>query len=390
MLRSTHALRNCVLTVEAARYVAERLDRRLVLPLCHTSPLGEQACSLRADIPSQRQIIVPLVLPKVLQARDLSRCWRPASLAPAVLSTFDIPLSAAPRNVTCLEITPRSADRAVRLTQRRNTMGKPSPCESELQDDDELRSQLPIRFSSTVTINADVAFGVARQLPSAASLPNVYGASYSAGSVSSTSSLQPSPALQRLLPTGGDVFLHNAFGLFSKQLLGRMFGLCALPRETDGVVRMERALQRAVGLPRANTLCFHWRGEDFHHPTTLAKHRQSANDSSGVHVARRVEARARSLGVSNVLVLTNARHEALTSMLATLRAAGLRAESPRTLSESTFGCQARYVYGTVAEMLTCSRMRHFLGSARSSYSEHIFAMREAKGLNETTDTTLCC
>ena len=122
-------------------------------------------------------------------------------------------------------------------------------------------------------------------------------------------------------------------------------------------------------------------------PLVVATHAQECACSDECN---RVEARARSLGVSNVLVLTNARHEALTSMLGTLRAAGLRAESPRTLSESTFGCQARYVYGTVAEMLTCSRMRHFLGSARSSYSEHIFAMREAKGLNETTDTTLCC
>ena len=81
---------NCVLTIEVARYVAERLyahapspclshldaevarlirvlprtdlacsGRRIVLPLCHTSPLGAQACESRPDIPAQRQAVVP-------------------------------------------------------------------------------------------------------------------------------------------------------------------------------------------------------------------------------------------------------------------------------------------------------------------------------------------
>jgi hypothetical protein len=85
-----------------------------------------------------------------------------------------------------------------------------------------------------------------------------------------------------------------------------------------------------------------------------------------------------------VLVLSNARFEALDELLSRLRAARLHAQSPRMLADSTFGCATSYVYGTVAEMLACSRARHFLGSPRSSFSGHVVAMREARagGLGE--------
>ena len=391
---------NCVLTVEVARFVAEKLNLRLVLPACHTSPLGEQACAYRPEIPAQRQILVPFSLPKVLQPRDLARCWRPAAAAAASapLSPADIPLSAVPRNVTCLEIVARSAGR---LSQRRSeNLDRPSPCESELSGDDDLRSQLPIRFTSTVTINADAAFVDALLSPTASSSSSSSAAattttasflssSHSSLGHRSAASSAASRSLLAALPAGQDVFLHNSFGLFSRQLLGPLFRLCALPRETEGVVRMARHLERSLGFARSNTLCVHWRAEDFHHPNTLVKHRLPSNASSGAHVAKVLAARARRLGAGSVLLLTNARYEALHELQTSLRASGLRVESPRALRESsTFGCAARYVYGTMAEMHVCSRMRHFAGSPRSSFSGHIAAMRAAKGLNSTGDSLL--
>ena len=357
---------NCVLTVEVARFVAERLDRRLVIPWCHTSPLGEQACAHRPDIPPQRQAVVYFALQKMLQLRDLSRCQRPASVTslPAI-APMDLAIHAMARNVTCLDLAPRSANRIIERTP-----GQMSPCEKELLSDGDLRSQLPIRFTRTVTLDADTAFG-----------------SFIGARVALPGLLNKRQAALGFVPPG-DIFLHNAFWLMSKQSLGPMFGLCSLPRETEDVMRMERTLFRALALPRASTLCFHWRAEDFHHPTTLAKHGLKAEDSNGAHVGGRVANRARALHANSVLVVTNARFEALSDLLDTLRSSGLRAESPRNVPGSTFGCDTRYAYTTIAEQLTCSRMRHFMGSTRSSFSHHIKAMRAARGLNSSTDSML--
>ena len=95
---------NCVLTVEVARFLAEKLGRQLVLPSCHTSPLGEQACAYRPDIPAQRQSVVSMNLQKLLHPRDLARCRRPPGIGPSLMTLSELPLTSVPRNVTCLEI----------------------------------------------------------------------------------------------------------------------------------------------------------------------------------------------------------------------------------------------------------------------------------------------
>jgi hypothetical protein len=278
--------------------------------------------------------------------------------------------------VTCLDIVAGSSARVMQRSARADSR-LVSPCESELLGDPDLRSQLPIRFVGTVAINADAAFGPRLSLRGLAR-PGAMPAF-----------TQDAAVAERLRNGRQDLFLSNAFSLFSRQAFGPMFGLCALPRETEGVARMARHLERALGLPRANTLCFHWRGEDFHHPAQLAKQHLSGNASSGAYVARALAQRAKHLGAEGVLLLTNARHEALSEMLGALRASGLRAESPRLLREgSTFGCQSRYVYGTIAEMLTCSRMRHYASTAGSSFSDHITAMRKARGYNASSDRAL--
>lgn len=104
-------------------------------------------------------------------------------------------------------------------------------------------------------------------------------------------------------------------------------------------------------------------------------------NGSASAVAAQVLRHARASGSSSVLVLTNARYESLHDLLDLLRSGGVRARSPRELDETAFACSSSYVYATVAEMLGCSRARHFLGSPRSSFSLHIAAMREARGNN---------
>ena len=315
-----------------------------MLPSCHTSPLGPQACEPRPDIPPQRQTVVPFAVQKVLQSRDLSRCNLPAASVPALLSPIDIPLSATLRNATCLTIVAagKRAREEARFALR--TSGGASPCAQELEDDTELRMQLPLGF-------AQHAFLDAMDLLSD-SLPT------------------------RLPP--GDVYLSGAFNLFAHAVLGKPFGLCQLPRETEGVLRMSRYLERSFDIVRNQTLCVHWRGEDFHHPTTLSRHRGNA---SAIDVASRwVAPTARKSGATSVLLLTNARHESMVELLTALRAGGLTANSPRTLTASAFGCHTSYTFTVFAEMVACSRAAAFLGTPRSSFSQHIVAMRSARGM----------
>ena len=389
---------NCVLTVEVVRFLAERFGRQLVLPPCHTSPLGEQACAARPDLPPQRQILVPFALSKILQPRDLARCWATAGWAPPLLSPIDLPVQAEPRNVTCVEIVEHTASRP----RARN------PCEDELREDMELRSQLALRFVRHVTISArDMArVGASTGYAPASSASGQATASrtlYSrlvgggggggGGGVPSSAFSTPSTAFyvfDTLLRASvrlpdGDLYINGAFSLFTRGILTKAlakpyFGLCTLPRETQDVEAMEGQLHRALGFARRKTLCVHWRGEDFHHPHILARHRQ--NGSATVAAAHAIRL-ARRLSASSVLVLSNARFEALDELLGRMRADGLRASSPRELGGTAFACDSSFVYGVAAEMLTCSRAQHFLGSPRSSFSSHIVAMRSRGALNGT-------
>lgn len=395
---------NCLLTVEVARFVAERLGRRLLLPPCKSSPLAEQACSYRPGIPTQRQSRAPMSLRKVLAEHDLSRCTEPAAASHALIALEDLSLSSETRNVTCLHIEApldsltsgrqlsqqrrgargsgrslnASTQRARYAEYRRRRSPPPpppppeliqsspalSPCVLELHGDTDLRSQLPIRIARTINIDANLFLGT------------------------------PPDAAAALLPRG-DIFLHSAFGLWAERLgvpvLGPKFQLCEVPAETEGVLRMDRDLRRAIPFPPEHTLCFHWRGEDFHHKSRISEEPVSSRSGrvafnvSGAYVAERVAKHARRLGASNVLVLTNARFEALHELRRSLIDSGLRAESPRLVGGTTFGCEARYVYSAFAEMVACSRMGHFLGSVRSTFSDHIDAMRRSRRLNSSTD-----
>ena len=336
---------NCVLTVEVARLVAERIGRRLVVPWCHTSPYGPQACSARQDIPSQRQVVLPFLLTKMLQPRDLARCSAavPGTPHPPVLEPMDMPLTTWARPVTCLSVTPRGQKPA-------RIHGERSPCAKELSGDDELRSQLTFRFVRTVSVTPD-------------QLRDFHN--------------DKEPSSLALLPPGEDVYLAEAFALFANEAFGPFFGLCELPRPTDEVVRMERQLERALGFARNETLCVHWRGEDFHHPTKLVRWRTSSTLGADEVANRWIKPLAQRVSARNVLLLTNVRHETLEGLVEKLRAAGLRAASPRHLNDTAFGCDTGFVYATIAEQLACSRARTFLGSHHSSFSSHIVAMRRS-------------
>ena len=268
---------NCLLTVEVARYVAEALGRR-VLPLCHTSPLGGQACEPHPEIPSQRQEVVQFGLHRVLMQRDLSRCTAPASTAPALVHVADLPVTPAlhngPASPSC---------RQAKWCATRDAAAAASGAVHASKSSLEMASSAhnwALRFVRHVTLSAE-------ELLHARTAGNAAAA---------------------LVPAG-DVFLSKAFHTFTQGYVGSPFALCVLPRETEASLRMARQLEEALSQPRAQTLCVHWRGEDFHHPTTLQRSRSNA---SSVEVVRRwVLPLARRFGVRHVLLLTNVRHEGL-------------------------------------------------------------------------------
>ena len=64
-------LSNCMLSVNAARFVASSLSLRLAVPPCRTSPYGEQACAPHLNIPDQRQSLVEFELLRALGGASL-------------------------------------------------------------------------------------------------------------------------------------------------------------------------------------------------------------------------------------------------------------------------------------------------------------------------------
>lgn len=212
---------NCLMMVEIARFLAEQLGRQLVLPPCNTSPYGEQACAIRQSIPNQRQTITKFPLGRVLRPSDLSRCQAPPGAAPSLLEVDDLPVSASPINVTCV------------------TFGKPDDmkglraCESDLDADAQLKAQLALHFTDHVDLHV--------------------------------SALRSGEAAA-LLRQRGHLYIPGLIGMMMHQTIGKPFSLCVRPRETEGVVRMARELQRLTNFRPKQTLCVHWRGEDFHHP----------------------------------------------------------------------------------------------------------------------------
>ena len=100
---------NCIVQIEVARFLAERLGRRLLLPPCNTSPYGEQACKEVPGVPSQRQTLVKFPLARVMRPADLSRCRAPAAASRPLVELDDLPVAAAPLNVTCVSVGMRAA-----------------------------------------------------------------------------------------------------------------------------------------------------------------------------------------------------------------------------------------------------------------------------------------
>jgi hypothetical protein len=342
---------NCVLTVEVARFVAERLRRNLVLPLCHTSPLGQQACARRPAIPPNAHSLVSFSLTRALQAQDLGRCRRDPTSRPALSSLLDLPLSAAPHNATCLVIVADGSPPPKTAHAR-------TPCDDEVEKDPEFRGQAHLQFTRTVFMSPSELTMHQRVSPG---------------------------VMARLPPPSESIFLHEPMLKAWHALEGkkrRHFRLCALPRETDDVVRMAAALEAALGTASGSTLCMHWRGEDFHHPGQILRYRQ--NTSSAESVASKALQACRRHACTQVLLLSNARYEGVGQLLDALRRGGIRAESARNLRGTSFGCSSGFVYGTFAEMLACSRARSFLGSRKSQFSAHILAMREARGAPNAT------
>ena len=270
--------------------------------------------------------------------------------SPRLLSPSDVPLTSEPRNVTCLRIVAPN-----RLEMFAAQSSWRTPCDKEFFLDDALRSELSLRFTHTITIPA-----------------NEFARSGGSDALASLRARVLGPLRQQQ-----SVFVHEPMIVALEAFSRRPFRLCMLPRESAGVLRMASELEQRISFEPSSTLCLHWRGEDFHHPTQILRYRQ--NTSSPALVAARALQVAKRHSSRVVLVLTNARYEAMHSLLEALRSAGLVAHSARMLEGTGFGCRSRFVYGVFAEMHVCSRAISFLGSRKSQFSAHILAMREARG-----------
>ena len=197
-------LSNCMLSVNAARFVASSLHLRLAVPPCRTSPYGEQACAPHLNIPDQRQSLVEFELLRALDARDLGGCTEKS--AGSAVAVTALPLRPTLRDVTCVVVTEQlrcarpefqrhkachdelsggiALARAAAKAEAAKMLAKGlENCEEELRRTPALRGYAPMRFTRFV------------ELP-AAELRAGAGA-----------------ALDGLRRRGGDVFLGGAFQL---------------------------------------------------------------------------------------------------------------------------------------------------------------------------------
>ena len=362
-------LSNCMLSVNAARFVASSLHLRLAVPPCRTSPYGEQACAPHLNIPDQRQSLVEFELLRALDSRDLGGCTEKS--AGSAVAVTALPLRPTLRDAPCVVVTERvrcarpefqrhkacrdelsggiAAARAAAEAEAAKTLAKGlQNCEEELRRTPALRGYAPMRFTRFV------------ELP-AAELRAGAGA-----------------ALDGLRRRGGDVFLGGTFQLGADilPLLGAPpLTLCAHPRPRPSIEAMVRTLVARLDLDLDRTLCVHWRGEDFFHPTSIQRH---AAFATAQKVAERVAADAKKARVDRVLVVSNARFEALEELLRRLRSGGLAADATRQLNGTAFGCADGSFFAAFAEKAACARTRWFLGSFGSTFSEHIAAMRASE------------
>ena len=365
-------LSNCMLSVNAARFVASSLRLRLAVPPCRTSPYGEQACAPHLNIPDQRQSLVEFELLRALDSRDLGGCTEKS--AGSAVAVTALPLRPTLRDVTCVVVTEQircarpefqrhkacrdelsgglAAARAAAEAEAAKTLAKGlQNCEEELRRTPALRGYAPMRFTRFVELPA---------------------AELRAGA---------GTALDGLRRRGGDVFLGGTFQLGADvlPLLGAPpLKLCAHPRPRPSIEAMVRTLVARLELDLDRTLCVHWRGEDFFHPTSIQRH---AAFATAQKVAERVAADAKKARVDRVLVVSNARFEALEELLRRLRSGELAADATRSspqLNGTAFGCADGSFFAAFAEKAACARTRWFLGSFGSTFSEHIAAMRASE------------
>ena len=233
-----------------------------------------------------------------------------------------------------------AAARAAAEAEAAKTLAKGlQNCEEELRRTPALRGYAPMRFTRFVELPA---------------------AELRAGA---------GTALDGLRRRGGDVFLGGTFQLGADvlPLLGAPpLKLCAHPRPRPSIEAMVRTLVARLELDLDRTLCVHWRGEDFFHPTSIQRH---AAFATAQKVAERVAADAKKARVDRVLVVSNARFEALEELLRRLRRGGLAADATRQLNNTAFGCADGSFFAAFAEKAAWrARAGFWARSARRSAS----------------------
>ena len=195
-------LSNCMLSVNAARFVASSLHLRLAVPPCRTSPYGEQACAPHLNIPDQRQSLVEFELLRALDSRDLGGCTEKS--AGSAVAVTALPLRPTLRDVTCVVVTEQlrcarpefqrhkachdemrggvAAVRAAAKAEATSTLAKGlENCEEELRRTPALRGYAPMRFTRFVELPAaELRAGAGASWSFVGFAPNVFAGNLAA------------------------------------------------------------------------------------------------------------------------------------------------------------------------------------------------------------------
>ena len=206
------------------------------------------------------------------------------------------------------------------------------------------------------------------------------------------------PWVQKLLAIGGDVLVPNMLSLLYKIRQAPMFGLCRQPQLGPTMVDFTHRLEAALvghGLQRPYA-CMHWRVEDMlcglREPCPIGGDFAFSDPSMAADLVTKVLARHRPR-VRSLLVLTQPSNLMLGAFAAALanrseledgtRGRGRRpfvVIAPARVYAADAQAYPEHVVSfeaTFAEKALCAQAAYFFGDQRSSFSAHISAMGRA-------------
>lgn len=341
-------LTNCLFTLELARWLADQLNKVVVIPFCASAENTEQACQLgsaRSDA-RERNILVNISAVYLRESAGGCRTRRHAvDLLDELKHTHNV---ARKRVVTCVGRTAAHCAWVLATNHQFNGIALSrfirfdlgafavawlkyqravdnhliaSTLQQALQRQDQGEPcVMPKGMECDVCTEGHGS--------SAGDGARCGRGSSSSGHVSNAAAERTlAPCMRDCLGTSifdavsGDVFVPNLFehaGMTDSTRPNPCLPLALSPRAAEQAATLRRQLP-------ARFVCLHWRAGDFlsteplsrlHGASMLSHHRALANSTTMAAIAARV---ARNVGLQHVLVLTNARYERTRAFMTSMR-----------------------------------------------------------------------